>query len=88
MEFCQEASKQPRKFATASGYGFCDYIQDIHVALLHVRLGEFDAAFQSLEAAYTKHDTEIIYLNVDPQWDSVRSDPRFQSLLRRIGLKN
>ena len=88
LEFCQEASKQPRKFATASGYGFCDYIQDIHVALLHVRLGEFDAAFQSLEAAYTKHDTEIIYLNVDPQWDSVRSDPRFQSLLRRIGLKN
>ena len=88
LEFCQEASKQRRKSATASGYGFCDYIQDLHVALLYVRLGEFDAAFQSMEAAYTKHDSELIYLNVDPQWDAVRSEPRFQSLLRRIGLKN
>jgi TolB-like protein/DNA-binding winged helix-turn-helix (wHTH) protein len=88
LEFCQEAAKQRRKFAAPSGYGFCDYIQDLHVALLHVRLGEFDAAFQSLETAYTKHDSEIINLNVDPQWDGIRSDPRFQSLLRRVGLKN
>jgi eukaryotic-like serine/threonine-protein kinase len=88
LEFCQEASKLPRKFATPSGYGFCDYVKHLYLALFHVRLGEFDAAFQSLEAAYTKHETEFIYLNVDPQWDSVRSDPRFQSLLRRIGLKN
>jgi len=86
LEFCEEASKHPRKFATASGYGFCDYVKDLYVALFHVRLGEFDAAFRSLETAYTKHDTELIYLNVDPQWDTVRSDPRFQSLLRRIGL--
>lgn len=88
LEFCQEASKQKRKFATASGYGFCDYVKDLYLALFHVRLGEFDAAFQSLETAYTKHETELIYLKVDPQWDSVRSDPRFQSLLRRIGLNN
>jgi TolB-like protein/DNA-binding winged helix-turn-helix (wHTH) protein len=88
LEFCQEASKQRRKFGTVSGYGWCDYVKDLYVALLHVRLGEFDAAFQSLETAYKKHETELIYLNVDPQWDGVRSDPRFQSLLHRIGLKN
>ncbi|MGC1650300.1 MAG: hypothetical protein WA741_31135, partial [Candidatus Sulfotelmatobacter sp.] len=88
IEFCQEASKQRRKFATPSGYGFCDYVKDLWVALFHVRLGELDAAFQLLDTACTKHETEIIYLNVDPQWDSVRSDPRFQSLLRRIGLNN
>ena len=87
LEFCQEASKQRRKFAGPSGYGDCDYVNDLYVALFHVRLGEFDAAFQSLETAYTKHDIELIYLKVDPQWDSVRSDPRFQSLLRRVGLQ-
>jgi TolB-like protein/DNA-binding winged helix-turn-helix (wHTH) protein len=88
LEFCQEASKQQRKFGTVSGYGWCDYVKDLYLALLHVRLGEFDAAFQSLETAYKKHETELIYLNTDPQWDGVRSDPRFQSLLHRIGLKN
>lgn len=86
LEFCQEASKQQRKFAAVSGYGWCDYVKDLYVALLHVRLGEFDAAFQSLETAYTKHDTELIFLKVDPQWDTIRTDPRFQTLLRRIGL--
>ena len=88
LEFCQEASKERRKFATASGYGFCDYVKDLYLALFHVRLGERDAGFQALESAYTKHETELIYLNVDPQWDDVRSDPRFQSLIRRVGLKN
>ncbi len=87
-EFCQEAAKLRRKFATASGFGFCDYVKDLYVALFNVRLGEFDAAFQSLEKAYTKHEAELIYLNVDPQWDAIRSDPRFQSLLLRIGLKS
>lgn len=87
LDLCQEASKQKRKFATPSGYGFCDYVKDLYVALLQVRLGEFDAAFQSLEKAYTKHEAELINLNVDPQWDGVRSDRRFKSLVRRIGLK-
>ena len=64
MEFCQEASKLRRKFATASGFGFCDYVKDLYVALFNVRLGEFDAAFQSLKKAYTKHEAELIYLNV------------------------
>jgi len=86
LEFCREASKEQRKFATVSGYGFCDYVKDLYVASFHFRLGDLDAGFQSLESATTKHETELIYLNVDPQWDSVRSDPRFQTLLRRIGL--
>jgi TolB-like protein/DNA-binding winged helix-turn-helix (wHTH) protein len=88
LELCQEASTQRRKFGAVSGYGWCDYVKNLYVALLDVRLGEFDAAFQSLETAYTKHETELIYLNIDPQWDGIRSDSRFQNLLRRIGLKN
>ena len=88
LKFCQDASKHSRKYATVSGYGFCDYVKNLYVALFHFRLGEFDAGFQSLESAYNKHETELIHLNVDPQWDGVRSDPRFQSLVHRIGLSN
>jgi TolB-like protein/DNA-binding winged helix-turn-helix (wHTH) protein/Flp pilus assembly protein TadD len=86
LEFCQEASKGQRKFASTSGFGWCDYFRYQDVAAVQVRLGQFDAAFHSLEKAYTKHEAELIYLKVQPEWDGVRSDPRFQSLLRRIGL--
>ncbi len=88
LEFCLEASKQSRKIGSISGYGWCDYVKDLYIGLLHVRLGELAAAFQSLETACSKHETELIYLKVDPQWDTIRSDPRFQTLLRRVGLKN
>ena len=86
LEFCQEASKGQRKFASTSGFGWCDYFRYQDMAAVQVRLGQFDAAFQSLEKAYTKHEAELIYLKIQPEWDGVRSDPRFQSLLRRMGL--
>jgi len=75
------------RFGSASGYGSIDYFQNVEVAAVQVRLGEFNAAFESLERAREKHDTNIIYLKVDPFWDDVRSEPRFQSLLRRMGLE-
>jgi TolB-like protein/DNA-binding winged helix-turn-helix (wHTH) protein/Flp pilus assembly protein TadD len=86
LEFCQEASKGQRKFGSTSGFGWCDYMRYQDVAALQVRLGQFDAAFQSLEKAYTKHEAVLIYLKVQPEWEAVRSDSRFQNLLRRIGL--
>ena len=88
LAFCQEASKQARKFASSSGYGWCDYAQNADMAALQVRLGEFNAAFESLERGYTKHEEELIDLKVDPNWDDLRSEPRFQDLIRRVGLTN
>ena len=88
LEFYREASKQPRPFGSASGYGSVDYFQNVEVAGAQVRLGELNAAYESLERAREKHDTNIIYLKVDPYWDAIRSDPRFLSLLRRMGLTN
>jgi len=86
LAFCREASEHPRKFASTSGYGECDYMQNTGVAAVQVRLGEFDAAFESLERGYAKHEGGLLYLKVDPNWDDVRSDPRFQDLIRRVGL--
>lgn len=58
----------------------------MEVAAAQVRLGEFNAAFESLEWGYTKHEAGLIYLKVDPYWYDLSSDPRFQNLVRRVGL--
>ena len=49
-------------------------------------LGEREQAFASLEKAYAAHDPNLQYLGVEPAFDSLRSDPRFQDLVRRVGL--
>ena len=49
-------------------------------------LGEKDAAFALLEAAYQERAAFLIFSAVRPTFDSLRSDPRFADLLRRIGL--
>lgn len=48
-------------------------------------LGDKDNAFLWLEKAYQQRASELIWLKVDWEWDSLRSDPRFADLLRRIG---
>src|SRR5207247_9860249 len=43
-------------------------------------------AFQVLDNAYAEHSFHLVNLNVSPQFKSVRSDPRFQDLVQRLGL--
>jgi TolB-like protein/Tfp pilus assembly protein PilF/predicted Ser/Thr protein kinase len=54
------------------------------VAVLHARLGEKDQAFSRLEGAYADRTFELLFLEVGPEWDTLRDDPRFDDLLRRI----
>jgi tetratricopeptide (TPR) repeat protein len=53
-------------------------------ALIHAGLGEKDEAFEWLEKAYEERDKGMAFLRVDPTLDPLRSDPRFQDLLRRM----
>ena len=46
-----------------------------------------EQAFALLEKAYEAHDPQLQNLGVSPLYDPLRSDPRFQDLLRKIGLK-
>jgi hypothetical protein len=48
-------------------------------------LGRIDDAFTWLHVACNERAGEMIYLNVDPDCDSIRSDPQFERLLRRVG---
>ena len=61
------------------------YVAFSQEAEAHALLGNGDLALQALEKAYAERE-DMTDLNVDPTWDNVRSDPRFQELLRRVGL--
>lgn len=62
------------------------YVSAYDIALLHACLGESDAAFDWLERAYREHNGWLGFLNVEPRFDGLRSDARFQDMLQRIGL--
>jgi hypothetical protein len=62
------------------------YIPALSFAVVYVGLGEKDQAFAWLEKAYDERFNRLAYLRREPVWDSLRSDPRFDDLLRRIGL--
>jgi tetratricopeptide (TPR) repeat protein len=59
-------------------------VGEFEVGLVHAGLGEKDLALESLEWAYEKRDKGFISIKVDPTLDPLRSDPRFQDLLRRM----
>jgi TolB-like protein/Flp pilus assembly protein TadD len=62
------------------------YVSPYELAAIYAALGNDEEVFQSLEKAYTEHSFHFVNLNVSPQFQSVRSNPRFQDLVRRIGL--
>jgi eukaryotic-like serine/threonine-protein kinase len=62
------------------------YIDPAWTANHYAVLGDKDKAFARLEKAYAEKSTTIRYLKVDPGFDSLRSDPRYADLLKRMGL--
>jgi TolB-like protein/DNA-binding winged helix-turn-helix (wHTH) protein/Tfp pilus assembly protein PilF len=52
----------------------------------YVGIGQKDEAFVWLEKAYAQHSNALVSLKVNPMYDPLRSDPRFQDMLRRVGL--
>jgi tetratricopeptide (TPR) repeat protein len=62
------------------------HIRAEEVAAIYVALGDKDRAFQWLERAADDHSSGIAYIELFPQFDPIRSDPRFKKLLRRVGL--
>lgn len=62
------------------------YVASYEVAAIYVALGDNEQAFRLLEQASSEHSFHLVYLNVWPQFSVVRSDPRFQDLVQRIGL--
>jgi len=62
------------------------YSSPFGLAVLQLALGDKERMYALLEEAYAMHDQQLIWLRVEPEFDSVRSEPRFQDLARRVGL--
>jgi tetratricopeptide (TPR) repeat protein len=62
------------------------YIAPYFFVGIYIGLGEDDRAIEYLEKSYEEHSHWLIYLHIDPSMDGLRSNPRFQDLLRRVGL--
>ncbi len=64
------------------------YINPYLFAVVYLGLGDKDQTFAWLEKAYQDRSFFLIWLKVEPIFDSLRDDPRFQDLLRRMGLQS
>ena len=63
------------------------YVSPAVLAVLHVGLGDDEGAIASLERAYAARDLQLQYLGAVHHYGSLRPDPRFQDLVRRVGLQ-
>lgn len=63
------------------------YVPPYHFALAYNGLGKTDETFAWLEKAYQGRDLKLTFLKVEPKWNNLRADPRFQDLMRRIGFR-
>ena len=74
IELLQEESKQR-------------YVSPYFIALDYSVLGEKDRVFEQLEKAYRERSSWLVEVRVDPIWDLLRTDARYNQLLRRMGYR-
>jgi len=63
-----------------------EYVPALSIALIYVGLGERERAFEWLSYSYQDRSTHMVYAKVDPLLDPLRSDPRFNTLLKQMNL--
>lgn len=78
----EKARVEYRKLA-AQTHDHIDPGPDIYAA---IGIGDKTQAFAGFKVALAQHSNVLTYLKVDPAYDSLRSDPRFGDLMRRVGL--
>jgi len=60
------------------------YVAPYLFSVIHAGLGDKAKALESLEKAFETHDVWMIWVNRDPRFDLLRTEPRFQNFLRRM----
>ena len=63
-----------------------DYVSAMWLALVHLGLSDLEGLFHCLDRAFEERDGSLILITAAVEFDPVREDPRFKSLLRRMGL--
>lgn len=80
-----EKSKAEKVLSELKAKAKRKYISSYSLALVYAGLGQKDEACEWLEKAYEEKDDWLVVLKVVPEFDSLRAEPRFKKLLRRIG---
>jgi TolB-like protein/DNA-binding winged helix-turn-helix (wHTH) protein len=62
------------------------YMSSVEEATLNAELGNREKALSFLEQGFRKHDADMIWIQCDPEFDFLHSEPRFRSIIQRIGL--
>ncbi len=62
------------------------HVPAISFATIYNGLGDREESLKYLEKSFQERDSMLLFIKIDPVWDDFRNDPRFQDLLRRIGL--
>ena len=60
-------------------------LDPIYPAWMHSTLGQRDEAFRWLNRAIDERSPQVVFIRVMPELDNIRSDPRFETALRRVG---
>ena len=56
-----------------------------HIAFIYAQMGEVDTAFEWLDKTYEDHEVEMYWLKVEPPFEPLYDDPRWQELLDKVG---
>jgi len=62
------------------------HVPGVRIARLYAHAGEYERTLYWLEKAEAAREGPLVHLAVARDWDGLRSDPRFQDLLHRVGL--
>ena len=81
IDKAQDVLRQLEAFARSR------YVPSYLVARIHLGLGDIDRVFELLEKALEERYGYLAYLKVEPMFDGIRADPRFEDLTRRVGLR-
>lgn len=78
----KSAQKALEKLKSSTGSGT---LAPYELAVVYAALGEKDQAFESLDRARQERSTLLTYLKMDPRFDDLRPDKRFQELTQAVG---
>jgi eukaryotic-like serine/threonine-protein kinase len=84
-EYARAGKKDKAKTILSELQTSKQYVSPGELAVLYEAMGEREKAFAALETAYQTRDLQLQFLDADPKFDPLRSDPRFKDLVRRVG---
>ena len=78
------ARQELERLTVRAGSG--GYVSPLDFGRAFAQLGEAQQAFKYLEGAFEERAAGLVLLRVDPAWDRIRSDLRFEAAIRRVGI--